>query len=177
MSLTDREFWTLVHGMGLGAIFLLAFAGGLAGLYSLRPEWVTVIGLQERIRRLDIGTVVMAAVAWLTVISGTYFVYPWYRATPPSGTTDLTLYPRSLLLARPELAAWHTFGMEWKEHVAWIAPIIATAIAFIVVRYGRQLAREPELRKALIWLFFLSFGTAGIAGLFGALITKAAPIF
>jgi len=32
MSLTMREFWTLVHGMGLGALFLLSFAGGLAGL-------------------------------------------------------------------------------------------------------------------------------------------------
>ena len=29
MSLTDREFWTLVHGMLLGALFLLGFAGGL----------------------------------------------------------------------------------------------------------------------------------------------------
>jgi hypothetical protein len=39
MTVTARELWTLVHGMGLGAIFLLSFAGGLAGLYSLRPEW------------------------------------------------------------------------------------------------------------------------------------------
>ena len=36
MHFTDREWWTLIHGMGFGALFLLAFAGGLAGLYSLR---------------------------------------------------------------------------------------------------------------------------------------------
>jgi len=42
MSPTAREFWAVVHGMGLGAIFLLAFAGGLAGLWSLRPECETV---------------------------------------------------------------------------------------------------------------------------------------
>ena len=30
MSLTAREFWTVVHGMILGSFFLLAFAGGLA---------------------------------------------------------------------------------------------------------------------------------------------------
>jgi hypothetical protein len=32
MELTNREFWGLIHGMGFGALFLLAFAGGLAGL-------------------------------------------------------------------------------------------------------------------------------------------------
>jgi hypothetical protein len=30
MSLTDREWWAVIHGMILGAIFLLAFAGGNA---------------------------------------------------------------------------------------------------------------------------------------------------
>ena len=56
------------------------FLTGLAGLWSLRPAWVTVVGLQERTRRLGAGTWIMAIVAWLTVITGTYIVYPWYRA-------------------------------------------------------------------------------------------------
>jgi len=41
MALTEREAWTVIHGMVLGAIFLLAFAGGLAGLWSLRPAFLT----------------------------------------------------------------------------------------------------------------------------------------
>ena len=176
MSMTAREFWTVIHGMGLGAIFLLSFAGGLAGLYSLRPEWVTVSGVRERVRRLDVGTWVMAVAAWLTVITGTYIVYPWYRAAPPEGLTDLSDYPRSLLLSVPNLAAWHTFGMEWKEHVAWFAPILATAVAFVVWRYGERIAEMPKLRNALIILFVLAFAAAAIAGLFGAFITKAAPL-
>lgn len=65
MSLSIREFWTVAHGMLFGAVFLLAFAGGLAGLYSLRPEWVTVEGARERIARLSWGTWLMAGVAWL----------------------------------------------------------------------------------------------------------------
>lgn len=77
MSLTNREFWTLVHGMILGAAFLLSFAGGLAGLYSLRPQWATVAGIQERLGRLRLGSYLMAVVAWLTVITGSYIVYPW----------------------------------------------------------------------------------------------------
>ena len=42
MELSNRETWATLHGMVFGALFLLAFAGGLAGLWSLRPEWVTV---------------------------------------------------------------------------------------------------------------------------------------
>jgi hypothetical protein len=34
MSLTSRELWTVLHGLVFGSLFLLAFAGGLAGLYS-----------------------------------------------------------------------------------------------------------------------------------------------
>jgi hypothetical protein len=41
MRFTIREWWGLIHGMGLGALFLLAFTGGLADLYSLRPALIT----------------------------------------------------------------------------------------------------------------------------------------
>ncbi|HRQ40201.1 MAG TPA: hypothetical protein PLD25_20005 [Chloroflexota bacterium] len=176
MSMTIREFWTAAHGMIFGAVFLLAFGGGLAGLYSLRPELLTAEGLRERVKRVKLGTGVMAAIAWLTVVSGTYLVYPWYRATPPEGVTDLTLYPRSLLKADAALSGWHTFGMEWKEHVAWLAPILATAVFFIVLKYGTQLAEQRNLRHMTMVIYVLAFTAAAIAGLFGALITKAAPV-
>jgi hypothetical protein len=178
MSLTQRELWAVIHGMVLGAVFLLAFAGGFAGLYSLRPEWVTAEGLRERVRRLVPGTWIMAVAAWLTVITGTWLVYPWYRAKPPEGVVGDALkeFPRYYLLDNANLAQWHSFGMEWKEHVAWFAPILATAVAFIVWRYGARISENPALRRALIVLLTLAFVAAGIAGLYGALITKAAPV-
>jgi len=169
MSVTTRELWTVLHGLIFGSLFLLAFAGGIAGLYSLRPDWVTMAGIRERLRRLLAGTWVMAAVAWITVLSGTYVVYPWYRARVPDS-------PRSLLLANSATAKWHTFGMEWKEHVGWFAPILATAVAFLVAYYGTQLAEDSRLRRAAIWLFTLAFVAAAIAGLFGAFLNKVAPV-
>jgi hypothetical protein len=175
MILTNREIWTLIHGMILGALFLLSFAGGLAGLYSLRPELVTPGGLKERLFRLRLGTWVMAAVAWLTVFTGTYIVYPWSRAAAPEGA-DLSQFPRNFLLSSPNTAGWHTFGMEWKEHVAWFAPILATVVAYLVWKYGPELSRNDRLRRMVIVLFVIAFASAGIAGLFGALITKAAPV-
>jgi hypothetical protein len=167
--LTVRETWALVHGMILGALFLLAFGGGLAGLYSLREQLVTSEGIRERMPRLLIGTWVMAVVAWLTVLTGTFVVYPWYRDPAPTS-------PKSTLVADPLTAAWHNFGMEWKEHIAWMAPFLATAVAFAVAYYGVQLVRRGEIRRAVIALFILAFVAAGVAGLYGALITKAAPV-
>jgi len=169
MELTPRETWTVIHGMILGATFLLAFAGGLAGLYSFRPEFATISGLRERLPRLSIGTWLMALAAWGTVITGTWVVYPWYRDAAKTS-------PRSLLLADPAKAEWHNFGMEWKEHVAWIAPILATAVAFVVLYYGVRLAREQGMRRVLMALFVLAFAAAAVAGLFGAFINKVAPI-
>jgi hypothetical protein len=182
MQLTDRELWTLIHGMVLGALFLLAFGGGLAGLWSLRPKLVTGDGVTERTPRLLIGTTVMAVVAWLTVITGTWIVYPWYRVAPPEGldlaiqSAELKEFPRYWLLASEETAKWHEFGMEWKEHVAWLAPFLATAVAVTVIYYGAQLIRHGEMRRAALVFLTLAFAAAGIAGLFGALITKSAPV-
>lgn len=187
MELSYREAMTVLHGMVLGAAFLLAFGGGLAGLYSLRPALVTAEGVRERVRRLVIGTWAMAAVAWGTVITGTWIVYPWYReklagddlsgcagAALPTSTCS----PRDFLLSETtgDTSGWHTFGFEWKEHIAWISPLLATAVAFAVTYYGVRLIRHQGLRRALMVLFVASFATAGIAGIFGAFVNKIAPI-
>ena len=181
MEFTERELWAVIHGLVLGTLFLLAFGGGLAGIYSLKERYLTAEGLAERSPRLLIGTSIMAVVAWLTVLTGTFIVYPWYRVTPPTGVdlkdqSVLGDFPRYWLLASDRTAEWHKFGMEWKEHVAWMAPFLATAVAFAVIYYGAQLARRGEIRRAVMIFFTLAFLAAGAAGLFGAFITKVAPV-
>ena len=169
MDLTTREFWALVHGIFLGGAFLLAFSGGLAGFYSLRPELVTEAGITERIRRLRLGTAAMAVLTWATVIVGTWVVYPWYRDPAPDS-------PRSTLLANPDTKDWHEFAMEWKEHIAWIAPMLATTAAFMVFYYRADLIRNQLARRIAMGLFIGAFAAAVVAGVLGALITKKAPV-
>jgi len=166
----------MIHGVLFGGGFLLTFMGGLALLYSLKADELTRAGARKHVRWLKVATLVMAGLTWLAVLTGTYVSYPWYRATPPEGVIDLTPYPRSYLKADPDLAFWHTLGMEWKEHIAWFSPLLGTAVAFVVWRYGEYLARDSRLRQALIVLFVLAFVAAGIAGLLGMLVTKAAPV-
>jgi hypothetical protein len=189
-DLSDRQFWTVVHGLVLGTVFLLLFGGGLAGLWSLRPGFLTTAGVQERTRRLRIGMWAMAATAWATVITGTWIVYPWYReelavqgdndfagcvgAVLPTGTCS----PRDFLKSNVsgDTESWHNFGMEFKEHIAWAAPFLATAVAFIVAYYGARLIKRPWLRAATIVMFVGAFAAAAIGGFFGAFLNKIAPI-
>jgi hypothetical protein len=176
MEMTAREIWTVIHGMIFGFIFLLGFSGALYAVYAMRPEWLTTEGMNRTINLTKAFVWTLAISAWAAVITGTYIVYPWYRARPPEGTTDLGNFPRSLLLADPSTAEWHRFGMEWKEHVAFLAPMAATVVAFIVSYYGPTLARKVGERRAVMIFFIVSFAAAAVAGMFGAFITKAAPV-
>jgi hypothetical protein len=190
MEITTREAWTVVHGLVLGTVFLLAFAGGLAGLWSLRPALITTDGIRERMTRLYVGAWIMALTAWATVITGTWIVYPWYRAglavvgddefagcadaILPSATCSPRDFLRSNVSGTTE--AWHTFGMEWKEHVAWAAPILATATAFLITYYGPRLVARPWLRAMVIVMLVGAFAAAVVGGAFGAFLNKVAPI-
>ncbi len=174
--MSTPDLWAVVHGIVFGGMFLLGFGAGFAALFSLRAEWMTGEGRSVRAHRLPTYAWIMAVSVWLAVVVGTFLVYPAYRAAPPPGTTDLSAYPRSLLLADSSLAIWHHFGMEWKEHVSWLAPTLATVVAFILTRYRNQIAHDPEMRKAALLVYFFAFTAAGIAGLLGAFINKAAPI-
>jgi uncharacterized BrkB/YihY/UPF0761 family membrane protein len=169
MEVSTREFWALIHGFVLGGLFLVAFTGGLAELWTERAAWETTSGLREKARRLSIGMTTMAIVAWLTVTTGTWIVYPWYREEDPTSA-------KSQLLADPDTADWHEFAMEWKEHIAWIAPMLATVAAFIVLYYRSDLVRNTVARRLAIGLFIAAFAIAAIAGALGALITKNASV-
>lgn len=173
MELSVKEIWTVLHGMVFGAVFLLAFGGAVAGLYSFTPALVTTEGVVERVQRMKIGLWTMSIMSWLTVISGTWLVYIWYRQPPVAGN-DLMMYPRYYLLSKPSTAEWHHFGMEWKEHVAWIVPFVTTSVAYTVHTYGKNLVRYRTLCIALLGLLFLTFFAGGVAGVFGAFINKLA---
>src|SRR5512133_2644769 len=176
MAMNVREIWTVIHGMVFGFIFLLGFSGALYAVYSLKPEWQTTEGIAKTVRNAKLYLWTLAASVWAAVFTGAYIVYPWYRANVPEGTTDLTHFPKFLLLADPNTANWHTFGMEWKEHVAFIAPIAATVVAFVVSYYGPVLAMKVGVRRAVMIFFIIAFAAAAAAGMFGAFITKAAPV-
>jgi hypothetical protein len=175
MEITMRGLWTLVHGMGFGALYLLACSGAVVELYrSTTARAIAPTPGEERFIKAYL--IAMVVLAWTAVLTGTYVVYPWYRAIPPPGTVDLAAFPQRLLLAGAATSGWHSLGMEWKEHVAWFVPLSITMAAYVYLRYGRDLRNHRQLRAGVLGFTVASFLAAGVAGFFGAMINKVAPV-
>jgi len=175
MEITTRGLWTLIHGMGFGGLYLLACSGALVELWRRYAPGAEASATERDERFLRLYLLAMAALAWITVLTGTYKIYPWYRAVPPAGS-DLAGFPQRLLMSSPDTIAWHSIGMEWKEHVAWLVPIAITMAAAVFFQYGRDLRRHPQVRNAVLCFAAVSFLAAGIAGFFGAMLVKNAPV-
>ena len=168
---TDRSIWTIVHGIVLSGGALMALAAALFSLRTMRTG-----ATPEQSRSLAQLLVFVAAMLWLAVLVGTYIVFPLYRATPPAGATDLSQFPRSLLLANPGTAWLVSFAMEIKEHVPWIASMLATAVAFVGMRYRSRLLNDAPLRNMAMTLLAICFVLISAVGLLGIFIYKVAPL-
>lgn len=173
---SDRSIWTMVHGIGLGGGALLGLAAALFFLGAANGLDVSDVATQRQGRWLAALIVLTAVALWLTVIVGTYVAFPPYRATPPDGAADLTRYPRSLLLSNPDTAWLHAFAMEIKEHVPWMAAMLATAVAFVAARDRTMLLRDPAVRRIAATLLGVCFVLVAGASLLGVFINKVAPL-
>jgi hypothetical protein len=176
MLFTDRSLWTMAHGIVLGGAALMALAAALFGLYALRASARSDASASNASRAVAGLAVFTAVVLWLAVLSGTYIVFPPYRVTPPAGTTDLAAYPRALVLSNPGTAWLHAFAMETKEHVPWIAAMLATAVAFVTVRYRTMLLHEASLRNIAMSFLAISCVLVAFVSLMGIFVNKVAPL-
>jgi hypothetical protein len=176
MEITVRGLWTLIHGMGFGALYLLACSGALVEVYRFTASSPSCKPTPRQEQFVRVYLIMMVVLAWVAVLTGAYVIYPWYRAAPPPGTADLSMFPQRLLMSSPTTIRWHSLGMEWKEHVAWFAPISITMVAFIFIKYGRDLKNHKQLRAGVLAFLLASFVAAGMAGFFGAMLDKYAPV-
>ncbi|HXV60161.1 MAG TPA: hypothetical protein VEK15_05665 [Vicinamibacteria bacterium] len=174
MLFSDRSILTMVHGLVFGGGALLVLAAALYALCVLPGDGARVSAAQSRSlsRLLLFG----AVLTWCAVLGGTYLVFPPYRTTPPEGATDLSRYPRSFLLGNPDTAWLHAFAMEEKEHVPWVAAMLATAAAFVSVRYRAVFANDRSLRRMVTVLVTVGFVLVGWTALLGTFINKVAPL-
>lgn len=176
MLFSERSIWTMVHGIGLGGAALLSLAAALFALYLMRPRAGDGGTIGDRSGAVAGLTGFTALMLWLATLVGTYVVFPSYRATPPDGTTDLAKYPRSMILADPSNAWLHAFAMETKEHLPFIASMLATAVAFVAWRYRSRLLEDARLLRIGAALLAISFTIVAYVSLLGVFINKVAPL-
>ena len=174
---TADSIWTMAHGIVFGGAAMLGLAAALFALHALRVSGTAEMAPGTRASR-DVSwlMIAIAVVLWVAVVSGTYIVFPPYRATPPEGLTDLSEYPRALIRASPSTAWLHSYGMETKEHVPWIAAMLATAAAFIGRRYRASLLSDARLRYMVMSLLAITFILVSYVSFLGVLINKVAPL-
>ncbi len=164
--LTTRQLFFLTHST-LGIVIVHAFGGGLGTLLTSGDSRT-----KDRIRKLS--TAGLAVVAWLASAVGTWFGYAGYRAKVPPGG-NIEMYPREYLLSSPQLEFWETFAMEWKVHIGWTTPFLATAVAFTALRYRRRLVADRLVRKVMTVMLLLAFAGALVAAGLGAVVNVTAP--
>ena len=176
MEINLRALVTMIHGMLFGAFFLVATFGLVVEFCrsAFAEQFLSLSPRGYRLERLYLFTIV--SLGWAAVLTGTYIVYPWYRAVPPAGATDFSHFPKYLLMSEATTAGWHSLGMEWKEHVAWIAPIAMTMVAYVLTTYRRSMQEHPQVCRAILVFALGALGAAGVAGLFGAMLNKYAPL-
>jgi hypothetical protein len=66
--------------------------------------------------------------------------------------------------------------MEWKEYVAWIAPMAATMVAFVLLKQRAAWNAHRQVRATVLGFAAAAFLAAAIAGGWGAMINKKAPV-
>jgi hypothetical protein len=176
MLFTDRSLWTMVHGILLGGAPLMALSAALFLLYATRLSDPATVAARTESRAFAGLALFTAATLWLTILIGTYIVFPPYRAAPPAGAADLAMYPRSMILANPGTAWLHSFAMESKEHVPWIAAMLVSAVAFVAVRYRSAALNDTQLRRTTAVLLSIAFGLVAFVALMGILVNKVAPL-
>ena len=79
-------------------------------------------------------------------------------------------------MSGPGTAWLHQFAMEIKEHVPWIAAMLATGAAFVGTRHGQSLARDASVRRLTTTLLAICFVLVSFVSLFGVFINKVAPL-
>lgn len=173
---SERSLWTMLHGVVLGGGALMALAASLFSLRSMRAVAGSSAAADQQARHLAALLVVTAVLLWLALLVGTYITFPPYRATPPEGLTDLSAYPRALIRSNPATAWLHSFAMETKEHVPWIAAMLATAVAAVCLRYRSQVLSDRRLNGMAMTLVTICLLLVAYAGVLGVFVNKVAPL-
>ena len=142
-----------LHGTCAG-LFLVTSTIGLFQAYRLYA------GSVWHVAELQAGSVVNAALAVLTVVSGNWIYIP-YRAPEGPRTYFLQVAP-----------AVHKVFFEFKEFAALFTVPLSVVAAYLLVRYGGDVYRRRGLSAVVAVLLVLTFFYLVVAFGLGAAVTK-----
>lgn len=173
---TERSLFTMAHGIVLAGAAMMALSAALFSLRTIHAGNVAEHAAGTLSRHVAWLTIIISVMLWSTVLVGTYVIFPPYRAVPPEGLADLSMYPKAFVQASPATDWLHSFAMETKEHVPWITAMLATAVAHVSVHYRGQLLRDASLNRMATWLIGVCLVLVSYVALLGVFVNKVAPL-
>jgi hypothetical protein len=165
---TGHGWLNTAHGVLFGGGYLVLLVLALLAVAGLHSRGLTASGLALGERYVGATVAAATVAAWVAVVTGTWGIYPWFRAVPGGAA--------SVLLARPSLAFWARWVIGSKEWVAWASVAFVTWAALAGFRWRGRLAAEPLLRRRLMGLLAVALVGAAYAGAVGTLLAKLAPV-
>lgn len=142
-----------IHGLVAGVLMVTM----TIGLFQAFRLWS---GAPIHVAELEVGSLVNAAVCFLTIVAGNWIYIP-YRAGGG---------PRSHFLeTMPEI---HKIFFEFKEFTALFTLPLVVAATYLIFRYGEKLNNNKPLREMTALLLVLAFFYFAVAFGLGAAITK-----
>ncbi len=166
----------MIHGMGFGALYLMACSGALVELYrryySHSDAPVTTLDesvpahLSRRHGRARLAHRAHRRLHHLSLVSR--------RAA--AGIANLAAFPQRLLCRAPPPAPGTPSAWSGKSTSPGSRPSPSPWPPRSFSHYGRNLRIHPELRTAVLGFVWISLLAAGIAGFFGAMLNKNAPV-
>ena len=168
VDFTWRGWWTTLHGVVLGAGFLLLLIVTFTGLLQLRSAALTPEGVEVRLRRLRREMLVTAAVGWAAIALGTFVIDGWFNKHNAAGPFTI--------LDSSGWWAWQERVMEWKERISWVSVLLTTLGVYLFFSYGRQIVHDRRARRLTLAPFTLALVAGSIAGVLGVLLAKLVPL-
>ena len=142
-----------IHGLVAGVLMVTM----TIGLFQAFRLWS---GAPIHVAELKIGSLVNAAVCFLTIVAGNWIYIPYRAGGGPRA---------HFLETAPEI---HRIFFEFKEYTALLTFPLVVAATSIIFCYGEKMNTNKSLREMTSLLLVLAFFYFAVAFGLGAAITK-----
>jgi uncharacterized membrane protein len=155
MQISWHDPATIIHGTIYVLFFVMASILVVSVLYR---SFVVRLGPElshARRRWEEIFLIAMVLLGWGAALLGTFWTYP-----------------QQLLASGPQAVGLNSRSMESKELVTWMATIVMTMVAYILIRYKDRAEEHRRLRVMAAVFALAALLATGFANGMGVLLGK-----
>jgi hypothetical protein len=155
MQVTLRDPGTIIHGTMFGLFLVMGWIVVVAVLYQSFVARSSPEVSEERRRWEKACLILMVLLGWGAALLGTFWVFP-----------------QRLLASGPQAVGLVSRSMESKELITWMATIVMTMVAYILMRYKDRAEEHRRLRAMAAVFALVALLATGFANGIGVLLGR-----